>query len=101
VLEGEPEQLALLADGHSRSRGRHRAVKLIILPRTPALELAAAINVGFRPKPFAVTSCRLPNRALAEVSLPVGNTPSHPMNVPTKVAPPSSAAPIAVATGIW
>ncbi|MEZ5286404.1 MAG: hypothetical protein R2712_16660 [Vicinamibacterales bacterium] len=27
---------------------------------------------------MAVTTCRLPNSALAEVSLPVRKTPSHP-----------------------
>ena len=52
--------------------------RLIILPMTPPLELAAAIRSGFSPRCVAVTTCRLPNRALAEVSLPVRNTPSHP-----------------------
>ena len=49
--------------------------RLIILPITPPLEFAAAISTGLSPSRFAVTTCRLPNRALAEVSLPVRKTP--------------------------
>ena len=50
----------------------------IIFPMTPAAELTDAVSTGLRPSAFAVTTCRLPKRALAEVSLPVKNTPSHP-----------------------
>ena len=53
-------------------------VRLIILPITPPAELAAAISTGFMCSLPAVTTCSVPNRALAEVSLPVRKTPSHP-----------------------
>src|SRR5579864_6880114 len=52
--------------------------RLIILPITPPLELDAAIRTGFRPRRDAVTTWRLPNRALAEVSEPVRKTPIQP-----------------------
>ncbi len=51
---------------------------LIILPTTPPAELAAAMSVGSNPKRPAVTTCRLPKRAFAEVSEPVRKTPSQP-----------------------
>ena len=54
--------------------------RLIILPITPPAELAAASSVASRPKRPAVTTCKFPNKALADVSDPVRNTPSHPMN---------------------
>ena len=50
----------------------------IILPMTPAAEFTDAVSTGLRPSAFAVTTCRLPNSALADVSLPVRNTPSQP-----------------------
>src|SRR4029453_4804571 len=50
----------------------------IILPNTPAAEFTGAVRIGFSPRVFAVTTCRLPNSALADVSLPVRNTPSQP-----------------------
>ena len=53
-------------------------VRLIILPITPPAELAAAIRTGFMPSLLAVTTCMVPNKALAEVSLPVRKTPSQP-----------------------
>ena len=52
--------------------------KLIIFPITPPAEFDAAINTGFNPNFDAVTTCRFPNSALAEVSEPVRNTPIHP-----------------------
>ena len=52
--------------------------RLIILPMTPPAEFAAAISTGFSPSRLAVTTCRLPNSALADVSLPVRNTASQP-----------------------
>src|SRR5262249_60978877 len=52
--------------------------RLIILPITPPLELDAAIRVGFKFRLVAVTTCKLPNSAFADVSLPVRNTPSQP-----------------------
>ena len=53
-------------------------VRLIILPITPPAEFAAAISTGFCPSFSAVTTCKVPNSALAEVSLPVRKTPSQP-----------------------
>jgi hypothetical protein len=50
----------------------------IILPITPPEELAAAISTGDRPSLRAATTCRLPNRALPEVSLPDRNTATQP-----------------------
>ena len=50
----------------------------IILPITPAAEFTDAVSTGLRPSAFAVTTCRLPNSAFADVSLPVRNTPSQP-----------------------
>ena len=50
----------------------------IILPMTPAAEFTDAVNTGLSPIWFAVITCRFPKSALAEVSLPVRNTPSHP-----------------------
>ena len=52
--------------------------RLIILPITPPAEFDDAISTGFMCSVSAVTTCRLPNSALADVSLPVRNTPSHP-----------------------
>ncbi len=45
---------------------------------TPPAEFDAAITAGSKPRLLAVTTCRLPNSALADVSLPVRNTPSQP-----------------------
>jgi len=56
--------------------------RLIIFPTTPPLEFAAAIRAGFSPSRVAVSTWRFPNRALAEVSLPVRNTPNHPRTTP-------------------
>ena len=50
----------------------------IILPITPPAEFAPAISSVSKFSAFAVTTCKLPNSALADVSLPVRNTPSHP-----------------------
>ena len=50
----------------------------IILPITPPDELQAAIRIGLRFSCRAATTCRLPNRALPEVSLPDRNTATHP-----------------------
>ena len=50
----------------------------IILPITPAAEFTEAVSTGLRPSALAVTTCRLPKSALADVSLPVRNTPSQP-----------------------
>src|SRR6185295_3957878 len=55
-----------------------RLVRLIILPMTPPAEFDAAMMAGSKPRLLAVTTCRLPNSALADVSLPVRNTPSQP-----------------------
>src|SRR5258706_4852679 len=52
--------------------------RLIILPITPPLELDAAMSTGDNPSVLAVTTCRLPNNALAEESLPGRNTPGQP-----------------------
>ena len=51
----------------------------IILPITPAEELAAAISVGDRPAFCAALTCSAPNSAFEEVSEPVTATPSQPM----------------------
>src|SRR5215510_16274869 len=53
-----------------------------ILPITPPALLATVIRTGSRPSCWAVIFCKLPNRALDEVSLPVRATPSHPRKVP-------------------
>ena len=50
----------------------------IILPMTPAAELTDAVSTGLSPIWLAVITCRLPNSAFADVSLPVRNTPSQP-----------------------
>ena len=50
----------------------------IILPITPAAELTDAVSIGLRSSALAVTTCRLPKSAFADVSLPVRNTPSQP-----------------------
>ena len=55
------------------------------------------MSTGFKPSWFAVTTCRVPNRALAEVSLPVRKTPSHPKRVLKK----GNAAPVFAATRPW
>ena len=52
----------------------------IILPITPPDELVAAMRTGFRPSCFAATTCRLPNSAFPEVSLPERNTATQPRN---------------------
>src|SRR5664279_1091879 len=52
----------------------------IILPMTPPEVLAAPIRTGLRPSDSAVAFCRPPKSTLEEVSDPVRNTPSHPMN---------------------
>src|SRR5277367_3781008 len=53
-----------------------------IFPITPPALLAAHIRMGSIPSCCDVILCRLPNSALADVSLPVSATPSHPRNVP-------------------
>ena len=40
--------------------------------------LVDAVKIGFNPSVFAVTTCRLPNSAFDEVSLPVRKTPVQP-----------------------
>ena len=50
----------------------------IILPITPVAALVEAVSTGFNPSALAVTTCRVPNNALEDVSLPVRNTPVHP-----------------------
>ena len=50
----------------------------IILPVTPPEELAATVKTGSTPTCCAVTACKLPKSAFAEVSEPVRNTPSQP-----------------------
>ncbi len=55
----------------------------IILPITPPDEFVAAISTGSSPSLFAATTCRLPNNALADVSLPVRNTADQPRNEAT------------------
>ena len=52
--------------------------RLSILPITPPAEFDDAISTGFICSVWAVTTWRFPNKALAAVSLPVRNTPSHP-----------------------
>ena len=54
--------------------------RLIILPITPPAEFAAAMRTGLKPRRVALTTWRLPKRALAEVSEPVRKTPSQPMS---------------------
>jgi hypothetical protein len=44
---------------------------------TPPEEFEAAMIAGSKPSSLAVTTCRLPNSAFADVSLPVKNTPSQ------------------------
>src|SRR5215213_8348101 len=51
----------------------------IIFPRTPPEELAPTVRLGLRLSCWAVTFCKLANRAFEEVSEPVRATPSHPM----------------------
>src|SRR5260221_8806734 len=53
-----------------------------IFPITPPALLADVMSTGSRPSCWAVIFCKLPNRALDEVSLPVRATPSHPRKVP-------------------
>src|SRR5438270_5111329 len=53
-----------------------------ILPITPPALLAAVIRTGSRLSCVAVIFCKLPNKALDDVSLPVRATPSHPRKVP-------------------
>jgi len=50
----------------------------IILPQTPPDELAATVKYGSTPTCSAAVFCIPQNRALAEVSDPVRNTPSQP-----------------------
>ena len=52
----------------------------IILPVTPPVVLAATANSGEMPTWLAVLACNEPNKALAEVSEPVKNTPNQPKN---------------------
>ena len=79
MLHGEAEQLAFLRPVMPvAATATARLVRLIILPMTPPAEFDAAIIAGFRCRLFAVTTCRLPNSAFADVSLPVRNTPSQP-----------------------
>src|SRR6266403_2004931 len=50
----------------------------IILPRTPPDELVAANSKGFRFSCRAATTCRFPNSALPDVSLPERNNAIQP-----------------------
>ena len=49
-----------------------------LLPTTPPVVFAASMRSGLRPRLFAAVTCRLANRALAEVSEPVTATPTQP-----------------------
>src|SRR5579862_3968802 len=53
-----------------------------IFPMTPPALLAAHIRIGSMPSCWEVILCKLPKRVLADVSLPVRATPSHPRKVP-------------------
>src|SRR6201987_1106189 len=53
-----------------------------IFPITPPALLAAHIRIGSTPSCWEVILCKLPKSALADVSLPVRATPSHPRKVP-------------------
>ena len=71
----------------------------IILPVTPPDALAATASSGSMPIRSADTACRRPNTALADVSDPVMNTPSHPStgdNSGNSWPVPASATPIVV-----
>src|ERR1700722_16857270 len=57
----------------------------IILPRTPPEELVAANSRGLRCSCRAATTCKLPNSALPEVSLPDRNTAIHPRDSENKI----------------
>src|SRR5579859_863829 len=50
----------------------------IILPRTPPDELVAANSKGFKFSCRAATTCKFPNSALPDVSLPDRNTAIQP-----------------------
>ena len=50
----------------------------IILPVTPPVVLAATVSTSGRPSCCAVVACKVPNKALADVSEPVRNTPTQP-----------------------
>ena len=52
----------------------------IILPVTPPLVLAATSNTSGTPICCAVVACKAANKALADVSEPVKNTPIQPKN---------------------
>ena len=66
----------------------------IILPMTPPEELAAANKMGLSPSCLAATTCKLPNNALPDVSLPDRNTATQPKNGERMTnAPPSAATP--------
>src|SRR5215472_11267779 len=57
---------------------------LIILPITPPDELVPAVRIGDTlPSCCAVCACSGPNSVFDEVSEPVRNTPSQPMNAAT------------------
>ena len=45
---------------------------------TPVAAFVDAVRIGFNPRALAVTTCRVPNSALDEVSLPVKKTPVQP-----------------------
>ncbi len=51
----------------------------IILPMTPVAAFVDAVRIGFNPRVLAVTTCKVPNKALDGVSLPVKKTPVHPI----------------------
>ena len=64
---------------------------------TPAAEFTDAVSTGLRPSAVAVTTCRFPNSAFADVSLPVRKTPSQPTTAlknGNKTPDPASARPI-------
>ncbi len=64
----------------------------IILPITPPEELVAANSTGLRLSWRAATTCRLPNSALPEVSLPERNTAIQPRNGESSTnSPPTEA----------
>jgi len=78
VEEDEAENAALAPDCSVATAATTMLWASIILPITPPVLLLATINTGFKPSCSAVIRCRLPNRALHEVSDPVSATPSQP-----------------------
>ena len=53
----------------------------IIFAATPPAELDATGSTGLIPRLLAATDCSFAKRAFEDVSLPVMNTPIHPMKL--------------------